>query len=65
MRKSAWDLRYDGVLSVRHRVREGRAAMLIDRYPPVNLFALVPKLASEFDPVLLLLDQLLDDDVII
>ena len=39
--------------------------MLIDRYPPVNLFALVPKLASEFEPVLLLLDQLLDDDVII
>lgn len=39
--------------------------MLIDRYPPVNLFALVPKLAAEFEPELLLLDQLLDDDVII
>jgi len=39
--------------------------MLVDRYPPVNLFALVPKLASEFEPELVLLDQLLDDDVII
>ena len=39
--------------------------MLIDRYPPVNLFALVPNLASEFAPELLLLDRLLDDDLII
>lgn len=65
MRNAASHLRYDGILSVRRRVREGRAAMLIDRYPPVNLFALVPRLASEFEPELLLLDQLLDDDVII
>ena len=39
--------------------------MLIDHYPPVNLFALVPKLAGEFEPELMLLDRLLDDDVII
>lgn len=39
--------------------------MLTDRYPPVNLFALVPKLVSEFEPELAVLDQLLDDDVIV
>jgi len=39
--------------------------MLTDRYPPVNLFALVPKLVAEFEPVLLLLDRLLDDEIII
>lgn len=65
MRKAASALGYDGVLSVRRRVREGRTAMLVDCYAPVNLFALVPKLASEFEPELLLLDQLLDDDGII
>lgn len=65
MRNAALDLRYDGVRSVRRRVREGRAAMLVDRYPPVNLFALVPKLVTEFEPALAVLDRLLDDDVIV
>lgn len=39
--------------------------MLVDRYPPVNLFALVPKLVTEFEPELAVLDRLLDDDVIV
>lgn len=39
--------------------------MLIDRYPPVDLFALVPKLYADFEPVLRELDRLLDDDAII
>ena len=36
--------------------------MLRDRYPAVDLFALVPALTLEFEPVLARLDQLLDDD---
>jgi transposase, IS5 family len=36
--------------------------MLRDRYDPMNLFDLVPALAMQLDPVLLQLDQLLDDD---
>jgi transposase, IS5 family len=36
--------------------------MLIDRYPPENVFARVPELADQTDPVLLQLDRLLDDD---
>ena len=36
--------------------------MLIDRYPPVQLFALVPKLLQDFEPVLQQLDRLLEDD---
>jgi transposase, IS5 family len=39
--------------------------MLIDRYPPVELFAFVPKLLCEFEPVLCELDRLLDDDEIV
>jgi transposase, IS5 family len=39
--------------------------MLIDRYPPVALFAFVPKLLCEFEPVLRELDRLLDDDAIV
>jgi transposase, IS5 family len=39
--------------------------MLIDRYPPVALFAFVPKLLCEFEPVLRELDCLLDDDDIV
>jgi IS5 family transposase len=35
--------------------------MLRDRYPVVDLFALVPALTLEFEPVLARLDQLLDD----
>ena len=36
--------------------------MLRDRYPAVDLFALVPDLALTFEPVLARLDTLLDDD---
>ena len=39
--------------------------MIVDRYPPVKLFALVPKLIADFEPVLRELDRLLDDDVIV
>jgi IS5 family transposase len=39
--------------------------MLTDRYPPVNLFAFVPKLVAEFEPELRELDRLLDDDIIV
>ena len=36
--------------------------MIVDRYPPENLFALVPKLVLDFEPELEELDRLLDDD---
>jgi IS5 family transposase len=36
--------------------------MLVDRYDPVNLFELVPKLKLEMEPELAHLDVLLDDD---
>jgi IS5 family transposase len=36
--------------------------MLVDRYPPADLFALVPELAAAFGPELRELDRLLDDD---
>ena len=36
--------------------------MIVDRYDPINLFELVPKLKLEFEPQLAQLDQLLDDD---
>lgn len=36
--------------------------MLRDRYDPINLFALVPALGLETDPILTQLDDLLDDD---
>src|SRR5260221_10272592 len=36
--------------------------MLIDRYPPEDVFARVPELADQMDPVLVQLDRLLDDD---
>lgn len=39
--------------------------MIVDRYEPVNLFALVPQLGSGFDAELRELDQLLDDDRIV
>jgi IS5 family transposase len=39
--------------------------MLRDRYPAVDLFALVPALALAFEPVLARLDQLLDDDALL
>jgi IS5 family transposase len=38
--------------------------MLRDRYPDVDLFALVPALTLEFESVLARLDQLLDDDTL-
>jgi transposase, IS5 family len=36
--------------------------MLIDCYPPEDVFARVPELAEQTDPVLVHLDRLLDDD---
>ncbi|MDQ5853834.1 MAG: ISNCY family transposase, partial [Chloroflexota bacterium] len=36
--------------------------MIVDRYDPVNLFDLVPKLLGDFEPELRELDRLLDDD---
>ena len=38
------------------------ATMIVDRYDPVNLFELVPKLELQFEPELARLDELLDDD---
>jgi transposase, IS5 family len=38
--------------------------MLVDRYPPVALFDLVPTLLCRFEPVLRELDRLLEDDTI-
>jgi len=38
--------------------------MIVDRYDPVNLFALVPQLGTGFHAALRELDVLLDDDVI-
>jgi transposase, IS5 family len=38
--------------------------MLRDRYQPLDLFALVPALGVETDPVLTQLDRLLDDDAL-
>src|SRR5438309_3991554 len=42
----------------------GPGAMIVDRYDPLNLFALVPKLQMEFEPELAELDRLLEDDVL-
>jgi transposase, IS5 family len=36
--------------------------MIVDRYDPINLFELVPKLKLEFEPELAELDVLLEDD---
>ena len=36
--------------------------MIVDRYDPVNVFELVPKLNLQFEPELAHLDELLDDD---
>jgi IS5 family transposase len=36
--------------------------MIVDRYDPVNLFRMVPKLKLEFEPELAELDVLLEDD---
>jgi transposase, IS5 family len=39
--------------------------MIVDRYEPVNLFDLVPKLLADFEPELRELDHLLEDDGIL
>jgi IS5 family transposase len=36
--------------------------MIVDRYDPINLFEMVPKLKLQFEPELTGLDELLDDD---
>lgn len=36
--------------------------MLIDRYPVEDVFARVPEVATQTDPVLKTLDSLLEDD---
>jgi IS5 family transposase len=38
--------------------------MIVDRYDPINLFEMVPKLNLAMEPELAQLDQLLDDDVL-
>jgi IS5 family transposase len=38
--------------------------VIVDRYDPVNLFEMVPKLELEMDPELAQLDELLEDDVL-
>jgi len=38
--------------------------MIVDRYDPVNLFALGPQLGTDFDAALRELSTRLDDDVI-
>jgi IS5 family transposase len=38
--------------------------MIVERYEPVNLFEMVPKLNLEMEPELAQLDQLLEDDVL-
>ncbi len=38
--------------------------MIVDRYDPMNLFEMVPKLGLEMEPELAHLDMLLDDDVL-
>lgn len=38
--------------------------MIVDRYDPINLFELVPKLELQFEPELAQLDELLDDDTL-
>ncbi len=39
--------------------------MIVERHAPEDLFALVPKLVNDFEPVLRVLDRLLDDDVLV
>jgi hypothetical protein len=36
--------------------------MIVDRYDPMNLFEMIPKLKLEFEPQLAELDCLLEDD---
>jgi IS5 family transposase len=44
--------------------RTGALTMIVDRYDPINLFELVPKLELEMEPELAQLDELLEDDVL-
>ena len=39
--------------------------MIVERYDPVNLFEVVPKLQADFEPELRELDRLLEDDAIL
>ena len=39
-------------------------SMLIDRHEPEDVFARIPELANQTDPILRRLDALLDDDVL-
>ena len=38
--------------------------MIVDRHDPINLFEMVPKLKLEFEPELVELDVLLEDDAL-
>ena len=38
--------------------------MIVDRYDPINLFELVPKLNLQFEAQLAQLDELLEDDML-
>jgi hypothetical protein len=51
-------LRVPAVLLRRGRLR----SMIVDRYKPMNLFEIVPKLNLQMEPELVQLDKLLDDD---
>lgn len=42
--------------------RKEESEMLVDRYEPEDVFARVPEVAAQTDPVLKKLDRLLDDD---
>src|SRR5919202_1887873 len=45
--------------------RGGHPSMIVDRYDPVNLFDLVPKIVADFEPELRELDRLLEDDLML
>ena len=47
---------------MRQSPTEPENMMIVDRYDPVNLFEMVPKLNLEMEPELARLDVLLDDD---
>jgi IS5 family transposase len=38
--------------------------MIVDRYDPINLFEMIPKLNLEMEPELVQLDRLLEDDIL-
>lgn len=47
-----------------NRADQEVCSMLVDRYPSEDIFARVPELAAQTDPVLQQLDRLLDDDAL-